>query len=141
MKAKLFMKDEKDPFDLQAIEWIKRAEDDEINVVAILKDRDGTPMMVCFVCNQIAEKCLKAFLVHAIHDYPKIHPLDKLLKLCAQENIAFNDLQEEAILLNEYYTEARYPDNLPIESFTWEMAESAYAAAKSIRDFVEKNLK
>lgn len=135
------MQNDKPLFDLQTMEWIRRAEDDEINAAAILKDRDGTPMMVCFICNQMAEKYLKAFLVYAIHDYPKIHPLDKLLKLCAKNDSAFGALQEEAILLNGYYTEARYPDSLPVESFTWEMAEEAYEAAKKIKELVLKKVK
>ena len=133
------MKNNNDPFVLQYAECMKRVEDDELNAVAILKDRDGTPAHVCFTCQQMAEKCFKAFLVVSVHDYPKVHSLDKLLEICAKEDVSFFDLKDEAILLNEYYMEARYPDNMPLESFTWEMAEEAYAAAEKIKKFVLKS--
>jgi HEPN domain-containing protein len=130
------MKDEKDPFDLQAMEWIRKAQDDELNAVAILKHRDGTPSMVCFISQQITEKCLKAFLIHAVRDYPKVHLVDKLLELCIKEDDSFSVFKNDAILLNEYYIEARYPDSMSVDDFTWEMAEQAYNAAKKIKDFV-----
>lgn len=56
------MSNEKDNKNL-AIKWVIRAQDDEINASGILKERNGTPMHVCFVSQQIGEKYLKALLL------------------------------------------------------------------------------
>lgn len=52
-------------------EWLKKAEDDELNAKSILKHRDGTPSGVCFLSQQIAEKCLKTLLVFNKKEFPK----------------------------------------------------------------------
>ena len=49
--------------DLITREWLKKVKDDELNAASILRHRDGTPNGVCFLSQQMAEKCLKAFLV------------------------------------------------------------------------------
>jgi HEPN domain-containing protein len=87
----------------------------------------------------MAEKYLKAFLVYSIMDYPKIHQLDKLLELCAAEDDSFNEMQDDAILLNEYYVEMRYPVNIP--SFSWKEADEAFKTAEKIKEFVLGKIK
>ena len=67
-------------------EWIRRATDDELVIKSILRHRDAPPTPVCFHAQQMAEKYLKAFLVHHRQWYPKIHPLDKLAERLACVN-------------------------------------------------------
>lgn len=120
-------------------EWIKRAEDDERNILAILKDRGGTPAHVCFVCQQMSEKYLKALLLFYTSDYPKTHDLNQLATLLKEFKISIVDELGKAIdLLSLYYISTRYPSDIPIESFTWEMAEESYKAATAIKEFVNK---
>lgn len=120
-----------------ALEWVKRAEDDELNAKAILKDYSGTPAMVCFISHQIAEKCLKALLLFYSGNYPKIHSLGKLVSLINPYISSIErDFRKEVVILDPYYVETRYPDDMSLEEFTWEMAEEAFDAAKKIKEFV-----
>lgn len=123
-------------------EWIFRAQDDELNISSILKDKDGTPAHICFISQQMAEKYLKALILFFIGNYPKIHDLHKLTALLKPFTVLIiEELKEEILILDPYYIGARYPADIPIESFTWEMAERAYESAKKIKEFVLKNLK
>ena len=124
--------------DLQVEEWLKKAHDDELNARSILTHRDGTPGGVCFMSHQMAEKCLKAFLVAKKKDYPKIHPLDKLVELCLRIDRSFVKLKELAIFLNAFYVPTRYPGEYP--EFTWQDAEKAYDVAQKIKEFVLKKI-
>lgn len=124
--------------ELQVKEWLKRAEDDELNARSILTHKDGTPNGVCFLSHQMAEKYLKAFLVYKKKWFPKIHPLDKLAKLCSEFNPSFKDLKEDVIFLNGFYVPTRYPGDYP--EFSWQEAEQAFKAATRIKHFVLKKI-
>ena len=43
-------------------EWLDKANDDYLNAKSILNHKDGAPSGVCFLSQQLAEKCLKALL-------------------------------------------------------------------------------
>ena len=107
-------------------EWLARVKDDELNVKSILKHRDGTPAMVCFICHQIVEKIFKGALLFFSGDYPKEHSLSLLAKLLRPYDKSISEeLNDDIVLLNPYYIEARYPADISLEEFTWEMAEEA----------------
>ena len=120
--------------ELQVKEWLKRAEDDELNARSILTHRDGTPNGVCFLSHQMAEKYLKSFLVYKKKWFPKIHLLDKLLELCSKIDNSFLKLKNDAIFLNAFYTPTRYPADY--QEFSWKEAEQALKTATRIKDFV-----
>jgi len=115
-------------------EWIRKAQDDELSIKAILKEK-GAPSTVCFLSQQMAEKFLKAYLINKQREFPKIHHLERLLGLCKEIDRSFKVLNNEAVLLSEYYIETRYPGDYP-EGLSWREAEEAYAAALKITDFV-----
>jgi len=140
-RAKFSMK-KSEPKDTLVREWLHRAQDDELNARAILKDRDGTPSLVCFLSEQIAEKGFKALLLFHTMDYPKTHDLNQLGSLIHPHcPSVMNDLKEEILLLGRYYVGTRYPANIPLESFSWDMAEEAFKAAIQIKEFVAAHLK
>ena len=119
------------------LEWIKKAEDDELNIKSILKHRDGTPSLVCFVSQQMSEKYLKSLLIFYANDCPKIHSLKELSERIAKYSPdIFSKTGEHVILLDPYYIETRYPSDVSSELFTWEMAEDAYKSAMKIKEFV-----
>ena len=126
--------------DLIVFEWLKKAQDDELNANSILKHRDGTPGCVCFLCQQMAEKLLKAFLVQERKEYPKIHSLLRLVELCGKidKNFSDDDLKEDIVFLNVFYAPARYPEIY--YDFTWQEAEQAMEAANNIKEFILKKL-
>lgn len=127
------------PQELQAGEWIKRAEDDELNARSILTHRDGAPSGICFLSHQLAEKYLKAFLVFKRQKFPKIHSLDKLVELCAEIDTSFRKARKDAIFLNPFYVATPYPGDYP--EFTWKDAKEAYKAAVKIKKFVLARIK
>lgn len=116
-------------------EWLIRAQEDENNVAALIKDKDVTPSLVCFLSHQMAKKYLKALLLFYSGDYPKIHDLTILGNLMNKHNKDISELKEYFITLNPYYIGTRYASDFP-EGFTWKMAEEAYFAAQTIKNFV-----
>jgi len=121
-----------------AKEWLLRAQDDELSCKDILDDRGGAPNTVCFLSQQIAEKVLKAFLCYHGVEFPKIHQLDELLKLCARIDADFDSLIDSAEDLTPFYISTRYPGDYPTYSF--EDAEGAFQKASEIKNFVLKQL-
>jgi HEPN domain-containing protein len=118
-------------------EWITRAQDDHATAVGILRHREGAPAHVCFLAQQMAEKYLKALLLFYSHDYPKTHDLHQLATLSeAYVKDLFSVLQEEIVLLAAYYVGTRYPADIPLESFSWEVAQEALEAAERLQKFV-----
>src|SRR3989344_2764104 len=118
-------------------EWIARANDDELNARSVLKHRDGTPANVCFLSQQMAEKYLKALLLSYTGDYPRTHDLNQLASLLEDYvSSIFYEMKSEIGFLNPYYVTTRYPADVSIESFTWEMAEQAFKATEKIKEFV-----
>lgn len=122
-------------------EWVQRAEDDARTARAILKDRDGAPTQVCFLSQQLVEKWLKAALVYFTGEHPKAHTLDVLSTLLQPHvSVLLNDHAEALKELSAYYVTARYPTEVPYESFTWERAEQAFAAAEQVSAVIRKAL-
>lgn len=123
--------------ELLANEWIKRADEDEKIAEVLWKEKIAGG--ICFHSQQMAEKLLKAFLVFKQGEFPKVHQLDILLKLCIDKEPHFEEYKTEAILLSDYYTETRYPGDYT--EFTLQEAEKALHAAQRIKTFVLKKLK
>lgn len=115
-------------------EWFSRAHPDEISAKALLKNKLGAAGTVCFLSQQMAEKYLKAYLVHKIKDFPKIHQLDRLVNLCSQIDPAFEELKDEAEELSAFYVTTRYPGDYP--EFGWDIADRAFKQASKIKKFV-----
>jgi len=123
-------------------EWEEKAKDDELNISSILRHRDGTPALVCFLSQQMAEKHFKALLVSKSGDFPKIHSLLRLSLLLEKYYPAINkELKREIVLLEPFYVGTRYPAEMNQDPFTWEKAEKAYKAAKKVKKIISKKLK
>lgn len=92
------------------------------------------PDLICYHCQQAAEKFLKALVVH--HGLPlrKTHDLEDLLDLLAPVELSISvEFYENARKINDYSVQIRYPDPSgdPSEADVLE----ALAAAKFFRDF------
>lgn len=89
--------------------------------------------IICYHCQQSAEKYLKGYLVlHGINP-PKIHDLSQLQKLCSNISDSFADIADQCSDLTAYGVQPRYPMQLILEKR--DMRE-ALINAKSIRDFI-----
>jgi HEPN domain-containing protein len=104
-------------------EWQRYAKDDE-ELIEITLRENGPVNPICFHAQQIAEKYLKGFL--AYHKQPPIksHNLQHLVTECSSLDATFSHLNDKVALLSAYYTETRYPGDLP--EFTHEEAAKAY---------------
>ncbi len=118
-------------------EWIAKAETDYKAAVDLARRRkDPLPGVVCFHCQQCAEKYLKAFLISREVPFPKVHDLIALKGLCVEEEGVFELVHDLLEALEGYDVAIRYPG----EAATVEDARTAVAAMKKVRKFVRARL-
>lgn len=121
----------------EAQRWLAQAENDL--AFAELGLREGYYAQACFICQQVAEKALKA--LHYLQGARFVfgHSLVELLDPLKTQHPFLSDLRESAQQLDQYYVPTRYPNGLPggtpAEVFTKKQAASAIEYA---RRFIEK---
>ena len=119
--------------------WIKQANHDFDMAKAIFDE--GGYDTCAFLCQQSAEKHLKALYIHRnMKSPPKIHYLDELGKIlkCPKELL---DLLKE---LSADYMITRYPDvtsGAPFEEYSKEDAEKRIKSAETITKWIKGQLK
>lgn len=119
-------------------EWKKYALEDEQIIILALKEY-GPPNQICLHSQQMAEKYLKGFLAYHKILPPKIHHIGQLIEECGKQDISFLELREDAVLLNQFYIEARYPGD--IIEFSIQNAKDGFESAKRIKEFVLPRVK
>ncbi|MBI5698889.1 HEPN domain-containing protein [Candidatus Saganbacteria bacterium] len=118
--------------------WIRQADHDLKMAKSILED--GGYDICAFLCQQAAEKYLKALYINKRQKAaPKIHYLDELGKElnCPQDIM---DLLKE---LSADYMIARYPDvttSAPFEEYSKEDAQNKISKADTIIGWVKKQI-
>ena len=116
----------------EAARWLAQAESDL--GFAELGLREGFFAQACFVCQQAAEKALKA--LHYLGGARVVlgHSLVELLDPLVTEHAGLTDLREGAQQLDQYYIPTRYPNGLPggvpAQVFTRRQAEEAVSLAR-----------
>lgn len=119
-------------------EWLAYAERDLLSAEHLTTLHPEPLEIICFHCQQAAEKSLKAYLSFIEIRPPKTHDLDELLSLSG-ENKNIQGLRDYAILLNDYSVIARYPGGgRDIDSHD---RDKALQAAKMILEVVHTELK
>ncbi|GAB4494896.1 MAG: hypothetical protein OHK0052_01050 [Anaerolineales bacterium] len=115
--------------------WLQKATND-LKTASILlhaQDDDKPFDMVCFHCQQAAEKYLKGYLAFLNLNIPRTHNIAQLIELGAQ-----NDPLLRAYLsadeLTPYGVNIRYPDEIsvPLESEAWQ----AYQRAIELKEYI-----
>ena len=111
-------------------EWVRKAESDYC-----LADRTALAKVpfhdqVCFLCQQSAEKYLKALLAELGLAIPRTHNLDDLLALADPHHSSLGSLRRGLIFLTDFAVEFRYPGM----SATKRQAASALRWAGKVRD-------
>jgi HEPN domain-containing protein len=100
--------------------------------------------VACFLCQQSAEKILKAFLYY--HGEREIwgHSTLKLAHLCQNYNPTFISIENECKNLDKLYIPTRYPNGLPdlvpADYYTHEDATRAINDVEKIQKLVTSNL-
>ena len=109
------------------VPWIQKAENDISTARHLAEKMYPIPTeIVCFHCQQAAEKYLKAFLVWNNQEPPKIHDLIELAKLCSRFDESFLLLSPKCEYLIPFATRTRYPGTSDLDYGDIKMA-LAYA--------------
>ncbi|MBL7094141.1 HEPN domain-containing protein [candidate division KSB1 bacterium] len=111
-------------------EWIKKAENDFDGALYLSRRRKKPlPDLVCFHCQQSAEKYLKAFLILNNSSFPKTHDLIVLLNLYKKYDPDLELYLDLFEYINPYSVQFRYPgDEVDISE-----AKNAIKQIKKIR--------
>ena len=83
-------------------EWFFIA-DKDLGSAIFLKNMKPVPLeIICYHCQQCAEKYLKGFLAFKEEKIEKSHDLILLNKKCREYNIDFKEIEEECLRLTDY---------------------------------------
>jgi HEPN domain-containing protein len=127
----------------EAIRWLTQAEEEFEDATNLTKA--GRYYLALFLCQQSAEKALKAFIYLKEEEPIFSHSVAVLLKLAASLDREFKSLSN-AKRLDDYYIPTRYPNGLPggVPSRYFDdpaEAKEAMHLAKSVVELVEKKIK
>ena len=89
--------------------------------------------IICYHCQQSAEKYLKGYLVFQGVIPPKTHDLDELCKSCNGFSDKFIEIADYCSDLTAYGVQPRYPMELYLEE---QDVHQSLKSAKAIKDFV-----
>jgi len=116
-------------------EWIYLAKQD-LDTAMYLQSMHPIPVeIICFHCQQSAEKYLKAFLISRNSIIKKTHKLETLLIECMKYSEKFIDLKMPCIRLSGYSVEIRYPYRIELDE---SMMKLALSDAKAVQEFALK---
>jgi len=116
-------------------EWIDYTQRDLESAKHLLSMRPIPLEIVCYHCQQAAEKFLKSFLISNSEQIKRTHDLQYLCKLCIKFDSSFSTLEDACIDLTEYGIQARYPLHIDIEESDMRLA---IKNAELIRDSIIK---
>ena len=123
-------------------QWLARAEDDL--AFARVGFRENYFSQVCFLSQQVVEKCLKAFLLAKGRSYPRQHKVVELASLCTEIQQELEPFKTDLKLLDEFYIPTRYPDAIPggltAGLPTTEDAQRALQAASEILEIIRASV-
>ncbi|XP_032241647.1 sacsin isoform X1 [Nematostella vectensis] len=130
----------------EARRWMKQARDDLAAAKHLVKQEPNFYGLVCFLCQQAAEKSFKSALYAACGIAESQLETHDVLNLAYEITELDNSPPEIALLaakLKNYYEKTRYPhfhhgDVIPSEVFTSENAHEALSVSESILDQIGK---
>jgi HEPN domain-containing protein len=124
----------------QVEDWISLADSDLRAAEIILKDEYPLTNIVAFHCQQAIEKYLKALLIDKNVPLIKTHDLIKLNGMI-NEIQKLNIDEKKLLVINEVYTESRYPGELglmPNGLPTNEEVKEFLEYAKEIKEIISR---
>jgi HEPN domain-containing protein len=123
---------------LDVIKWIRFAQNDFEGAFESSKRFRPSVEMVCYLCQQSAEKILKAYIIAKTETRRKTHNLLDLLDDCLSHSSDFDNLRKPCMGLNPYITVARYPSD--IDPTEYHM-QQALKDASQVLEFTKAKLK
>ena len=114
-------------------EWFQYADMDLASAEHLQSMRPQPFEIICFLCQQSAEKNLKGYLIgKGVAEPPKTHNLDTLGILCSEYDNRFQEIKKACSVLTVYGVQSRYPNELGI---TENDMQKALEYARTIRSF------
>ena len=107
-------------------QWIQKANEDKLAIQRLIDPEIVSPSVVCFHCEQMAEKYLKAFLIFHGKEVIKTHNIEFLLSECASIDSDFASI--DPLNLSDFSVSVRYPGDqyIPSEKEVLEYKEIAF---------------
>ncbi|MBA7592549.1 hypothetical protein ES708_34736 [subsurface metagenome] len=118
-------------------EWLNYAIQDLASAHFLRKMKPQLPEIICFHCQQAAEKALKAYLALHKKNIPYIHDLTVLNRSCAEIDDKINELYSSCEQLNDFSVKTRYPTDHELSE---KDIPEALRNASKILDFVKAEL-
>jgi len=114
-------------------EWFQFA-DMDLESAEYLQGKRPQPLeIICYHCQQSAEKNLKGYLIFkGITEPPKTHDLIILNDMCQDFDKRFNKIERACDILTRYGVQPRYPREIGVIEND---AQKALEYARNIRDF------
>ena len=120
-----------------AVEWKRYAKQDLASASYLQAMRPQPIEIICYHCQQSAEKYLKAFLALQGATITKTHDLIALDKTCSGYDSDFTIIAEECLGLTDYGVQSRYPFQLELTEVD---VSQAMQCARRIEVFVSAKL-
>ena len=121
-------------------EWLDYAWTDYDVAVFLYENRRPQPLeIICYHCQQAAEKAIKALYIalDIPGGVPRKHDLSFLLNQIQGKVAVSKELRQHADSLSVYCIAARYPAEIPVDDGRTRLA---VLAAKYIMDWVKENI-
>ncbi|MDD5508808.1 MAG: HEPN domain-containing protein [Bacteroidales bacterium] len=96
------------------LEWIQKAQEDKLAILRLIEPEIVAPTVICFHCQQMAEKYLKAYLIFHGKEIIKTHNIEFLLSQCAGIDPDFDHI--DPLNLSDFGVSVRYPGDQYIPS-------------------------
>lgn len=118
-------------------EWFDFANKDISSAKYLLDMRPVPIEIICYHCEQAAEKVLKGYLIHQDVEPPRTHDLRLICKMCADIDETFDEISQSCVNLTPYGVQPRYP--FEIEILESDM-QKAVVDADHVMNFVHQKL-
>jgi len=106
----------------------------DISSAKYLQNMHSAPIaIICYHCQQSAEKFLKEFLALNGHEIVKTHDLVLLNKICCKYDDTFSILLEECLRLTDFGVNIRYPYQMELNLSDMRLAIND---AEKVKSFV-----
>jgi HEPN domain-containing protein len=128
----------------ECLRWLEQAEYDLYSAKRNFEQKIYA--YTCFICEQSAQKAIKAYLYLKGERYIWEHSIQKLIEKSKDYDEEFAKFIETGAILDKYYLTTRYPDAIappavPYKSFTEKEAKEAINLASKLLNFVKNKIR
>ena len=115
--------------------WFRFAEMDLGSAKKLLETMYPAPLeIICYHCQQAAEKYLKGVIIAFGEEPEKTHDLSKLLNVLQKFTELSAEFRQVALTLTQFGVRVRYPDEIPVDE---SQTKTAVAHAQEIKQWAE----